>query len=76
MLNYLWAFMILAGVIYGTVTGNIEAVSSGLIEGGGEQESVAVHHNARNRVALDRTYEYCAEKRADSFLEAKDQSAY
>lgn len=42
MLNYLWAFMILAGVIYGTVTGNIEAVSSGLIEGGGEAVSLCI----------------------------------
>lgn len=42
MLNYLWAFMILAGVAYGTVTGNIESVSSGLIEGGGEAVSLCV----------------------------------
>ncbi len=42
MLNYLWAFMILAGVVYGTVTGNIEAVSDGLIEGGGEAVSLCI----------------------------------
>lgn len=42
MLNYLWAFMILAGVVYGTVTGRIEAVSSGLIEGGGEAVSLCI----------------------------------
>lgn len=42
MLNYLWAFMILAGVAYGTVTGNIEAVSGGLIEGGGEAVSLCI----------------------------------
>ena len=40
MLNYLWAFMILAGVIYGTGTGNVESLSNGIIEGGGEAVSL------------------------------------
>ena len=42
MLNYLWAFMILAGVIYGTVTGNVESLSNGIIEGGGEAVSLCI----------------------------------
>ena len=42
MLNYLWAFMILAGVIYGTVTGNVEALSNGIMDGGGEAVSLCI----------------------------------
>jgi spore maturation protein A len=29
MLNYIWAVMIAIGVIYGALTGNIEAVANG-----------------------------------------------
>ncbi|MBE5948610.1 MAG: nucleoside recognition protein [Lachnospiraceae bacterium] len=32
MLNYLWAFMMLIGIVYGAVTGNIEAVSNGILD--------------------------------------------
>ncbi len=42
MLNYLWTFMIIAGIVYGTMTGNIEGVSNGLIEGGGEAVSLCI----------------------------------
>ena len=42
MLNYLWAFMILAGIVYGTATGNIEAVGNSIIEGGGEAVSLCI----------------------------------
>lgn len=34
MLNYLWAFMVLAGTIFGATTGKIEAVTDGLLSGG------------------------------------------
>ena len=32
MLNYLWGFMIVIGVVYGMLTGNIQAVADGAIE--------------------------------------------
>ncbi len=32
MLNYLWAGMILLGILYGTVTGNMESISSAALE--------------------------------------------
>lgn len=32
MLNYIWAFMIIIGVIYGAITGNISEVSNGFID--------------------------------------------
>lgn len=32
MLNYLWAFMILIGVVYGAVTGNMEAVTNAALD--------------------------------------------
>lgn len=32
MLNYLWAFMVLIGIVYGAVTGNIEAVSNEVLD--------------------------------------------
>lgn len=31
MLNYIWAFMIIIGVVYGAVTGNISEVSNGFL---------------------------------------------
>ncbi len=42
MLNYLWVFMILAGVIYGICTGRIEAVSDAFLSGGGEAVSLCI----------------------------------
>lgn len=36
MLNYLWAFMILAGTIYGGITGNIDKITDGFLTGGEE----------------------------------------
>lgn len=42
MLNYLWIFMIVAGVLYGMFTGNISEVSKGFIEGGGEAVSLCL----------------------------------
>lgn len=42
MLNYLWAFMVIAGIAYGIVTGNMDAVSDGIIEGGGEAVSLCI----------------------------------
>lgn len=32
MLNYIWAFMVLAGIVYGSLTGNIDAVGNGALE--------------------------------------------
>ena len=32
MLNYIWAFMIGAGILYGAFTGNIEAVSNAALD--------------------------------------------
>lgn len=42
MLNYLWVFMILAGVVYGICTGRIEAVSDAFLAGGGEAVSLCI----------------------------------
>lgn len=36
MLNYLWAFMILTGTVYGMCTGRIDAITDALLTGGGE----------------------------------------
>lgn len=36
MLNYIWAVMIAIGVIYGALTGNIEAVANGALDSAGE----------------------------------------
>ncbi len=33
MLNYLWGFMVLTGVVYAAVTGNIDSVTSGALDG-------------------------------------------
>ena len=42
MLNYLWAGMILLGVIYGAVTGNIDAVGEGALEAASEAVSLCI----------------------------------
>ena len=40
MLNYLWSFMILAGLLFGAVCGNLGEVTQGLIESA--QDAVAL----------------------------------
>ena len=42
MLNYLWGFMILAGLGAGIVTGQVEAVSNASIDSAGEAVNMAV----------------------------------
>lgn len=42
MLNYIWAAMIIIGVIYGTFTGNIEAVSKAALDSAGEAVSLCI----------------------------------
>ncbi|MCM1049691.1 MAG: nucleoside recognition protein [Clostridiales bacterium] len=42
MLNYIWAFMILIGVIFGAFTGNIEAVSQAALDSAGEAVSLCI----------------------------------
>lgn len=42
MLNYLWAGMILVGIGYGAVTGNIEAVGNGVLESAKEAVSLCI----------------------------------
>ena len=42
MLNYIWAFMIIVGVIYGAFTGNIEQVGNGAIEAAEEAVKLCI----------------------------------
>lgn len=42
MLNYIWAFMILVGILYGSVTGNISAVGNGIIDSAKEAISLCI----------------------------------
>lgn len=42
MLNYLWAFMVLIGIVYGAVTGNIEAVSNGILDSATEAVTLCI----------------------------------
>ncbi len=42
MLNYIWAFMITLGIIYGAVTGNMEAVTNAAIDSAGEAVSLCI----------------------------------
>lgn len=42
MLNYLWAGMILVGIMYGVCTGNMSAVGTGLLEGAAEAISLCI----------------------------------
>ena len=42
MLNGLWAGMVLVGIIYGSITGNIEAVSLGALDAAKEAVSLCI----------------------------------
>lgn len=42
MLNYIWAFMILIGVVYASFTGNIEAVSSAALDSAKEAVTLCI----------------------------------
>lgn len=42
MLNYLWAGMILIGICYGAITGNLRAVGEGALESAGEAISLCI----------------------------------
>lgn len=42
MLNYIWAFMIIIGVVYGVATGNIEQVGNGAIESAQEAVKLCI----------------------------------
>ena len=42
MLNYIWAVMIAIGVVYGALTGNIEAVANGALDSAGEAVQLCI----------------------------------
>lgn len=42
MLNYIWAFMILVGILYGSITGNISAVGNGILDSAKEAVSLCI----------------------------------
>lgn len=42
MLNLIWGIMIIAGILYAFVTGNIEAVSNGFVESAGEAITICI----------------------------------
>lgn len=42
MLNYIWAFMILIGVVYAALTGNMAAVTDGVLNSAGEAVSLCI----------------------------------
>jgi len=42
VLNYIWAFMIMIGVIYGAMTGNMRAVSNAALDSAGEAVSLCI----------------------------------
>ena len=41
-MDYLWAFMLLAGILYGSLTGKIEAISDAAISSAGEAISLCI----------------------------------
>ncbi len=42
MLNYIWAFMILIGVVYGAFTGKMEEVTSAALDSAGDAVSLCI----------------------------------
>ena len=58
MLNYIWFFMIVIGVIYGFITGNIEKVGSGAIESATEAVKIMYYYGGYNEY-VDGLYGSC-----------------
>ena len=42
MLNYIWAIMIVVGILYGAATGNISAVSNGMLNSAREAITLCI----------------------------------
>lgn len=42
MLNYLWGFMIILGICFGIITGEVEALSNAAVDSSGEAVSLAI----------------------------------
>lgn len=42
MLNYIWALMIMIGIIYGAITGNMEAITNAALDSAGEAVSLCI----------------------------------
>ncbi|MDO4268900.1 MAG: nucleoside recognition protein [Eubacteriales bacterium] len=42
MLNYLWSFMLLAGMLWGAAAGNLDAVTQGLLDSAGEAVALGI----------------------------------
>ena len=42
MLNYLWAGMIIIGIVYGALTGNMDVLGDGALDAAGEAVSLAI----------------------------------
>mgnify|MGYP006894180424 FL=1 len=42
MLNYIWALMIMVGILYGAFTGNIKVVSNAALDSAGEAVSLCI----------------------------------
>ena len=63
MLNYLWAAMIVIGIVYGAFTGNMTAVSDGALDSA--KEAVTLHYHAWCDVSLDGAYGNCQSLRTD-----------
>lgn len=64
MLNYLWAAMIVIGIVYGALSGNVTAVSDGALDSAKEAVTF-VHYHAWCDVSLDGAYGNCQSLRTD-----------
>lgn len=42
MLNYIWGFMVIAGIVYGVITGNIAEVGNGALNAAGEAVNLCI----------------------------------
>ncbi|MCL2253929.1 MAG: nucleoside recognition protein, partial [Lachnospiraceae bacterium] len=42
MLNYIWAFMLLIGIIFGAFTGRMKAVTDGALNSAGEAITLCI----------------------------------
>ena len=68
MLNYLWAAMIVIGIVYGAYTGNMTAVSDGALDSEKQiviRSGYVVHYHAWCDVSLDWAYGNCQSLRTD-----------
>ena len=75
MLNYIWAFMILIGVVYGAFTGKMAEVTNAALDSAGGR-GISMHHYDRRDGAVGGAYGDRAEIGFDCKADERDTALH